>query len=336
MPAITHVSGIPTSIDQILVTTGTQQALSIVAAQLVSRSTTVLVEDPTYAGAMRAFLDAGASLVASPLGVSGLDPDALAETIARERPQVLYIMAVQNPTGWRLPKQAQDVVTDAVANSNAIVIEDRTLSHVTFDGHAPRSLASAVEIAENVVIVESVSKVFWGGLRVGWIRATRPLIARFIERKLSIDLASPVLSQLVAARLLEHLPSHMPQLTKRLQGRLSVLNQLLETHLPDWTWPARPDGGWSLWAGPPLGDAAQFSRLAERYDVTIPAGPTMSPRGSYAQHLRIPYVLDEPYLSEGVSSCCRVGALPIHRSERQSGLCRLTGAPLVRVVMVSP
>ncbi|MDP6349731.1 MAG: aminotransferase class I/II-fold pyridoxal phosphate-dependent enzyme [Chloroflexota bacterium] len=153
----------------------------------------------------------------------------------------------------------------------------------------------------------SGSKLFWGGLRVGWIRATAPLIDRLSRRKVGLDLGSSIVSQMVAAKLV---PTFAParadraELVRRRYGRLTAL---LEEWLPDWTWDA-PRGGLSLWVRIPEGDADEFANVAQRHQVAVLSGPMMSPAEGHRDRLRIPYVHEAAEMEEGVRRLARAWA----------------------------
>ena len=114
----------------------------------------------------------------------------------------------------------------------------------------------------------SLSKLFWGGLRIGWIRAPESTIAQLARLKLLADLGSSIPSQLIGAHLLERAARR-----ELLRERAQSLGALLAEHLPSWTF-AWPTGGTCLWARLPNGDAGELARVAAKYDVTIVSGAT--------------------------------------------------------------
>ncbi|MHB8620243.1 MAG: aminotransferase class I/II-fold pyridoxal phosphate-dependent enzyme, partial [Chloroflexota bacterium] len=154
-----------------------------------------------------------------------------------------------------------------------------------------------------VINVGSMSKVFWGGLRLGWVRASEQTIAQLASFKALADLGSPVLEQLIAARLMDHQPDVMRHWQRQIAVRLDCLTSALSDKLPDWTW-ERPRGGLSLWVRIP-GNGREFAETALRHGVAIVAGPAFSADESFADFIRLSFVLDPGRVEEAVTRLAR-------------------------------
>jgi DNA-binding transcriptional MocR family regulator len=178
------------------------------------------------------------------------------------------------------------------------IVEDRTLAHLRFHGGPAEPIAAALP-ERQAIVVESISKLFWGGLRVGWIRAAQSTIATLARRKSLVDLATPLLSQLVAARLVPTIAETQPLVRARIAERYEHLTQLMREQLPEWSWTA-PAGGLSLWTQLPFGDAADLVRIGARHGVELVPGNAMSSSGNLAGNLRIPYVLGSAQMADGI------------------------------------
>jgi DNA-binding transcriptional MocR family regulator len=291
---------LPTSEEQILVTTGSQQAIFTAASQLVASGDIVVVEDPTYIGTIDAFKAAGASLQVVPIGADGVDVVRLADAVSAGGVRLICVTPVHNPTGVVQKESILRAVADVAMRCGAILIEDRTLANVTFAEDPPLSLATIMP-ENQVVVIESTSKFLWGGLRVGWIRAHRSLVQDLARRKSCSDLASPVLSQLVASQLMEgDRVSHARRVVRqRISERLRFLTMQLAHELPSWEWVA-PAGGLSLWTRLPVGDAREFAHLALARGVATVPGPALSPTGGFRDYIRLPYVLRNADVAEGI------------------------------------
>ena len=153
----------------------------------------------------------------------------------------------------------------------------------------------------------SLSKLFWGGLRVGWIRASEALLTRIARRKIIAALGGSVLSQLAAVRLLGRADEIRDLRCRELKEKLGTLTRLLTRHLPDWTW-TPPSGGLSLWARLPRGNADEFAQVALRHGVSVVPGSLASPEGGAPDYLRLPFVLDPEPMEEGVRRMARAWA----------------------------
>jgi len=184
--------GLPTAPDDLLVTTGSQQALSLLGAALLEPGDTVLVEDPCYLAALQVFGLAGARVVAVPGDADGVDPEALAEAVRRERPKLLYLVPTfQNPTGRTMPAPRRAAVASVAAREGLWIVEDDPYGELRYDGGRVPWIASFPGAADRTVLLGSFSKVMAPGLRLGWLRARIDSEVRFLGSDFSQN-AAPV------------------------------------------------------------------------------------------------------------------------------------------------
>lgn len=164
--------GLPTDADGVLVTTGSQQALSLLATALVEPGDVVLVEDPCYLAALQAFRFAGARVVAVPGDEHGVDPAALDELVARVRPKFFYtVPTFQNPTGRTLPAERRAAVASVAARRGLWIVEDDPYGELRFEGERVPWIASYPGAEDRTALLGSFSKVMAPGMRLGWLRA---------------------------------------------------------------------------------------------------------------------------------------------------------------------
>ena len=285
--------GVRTGPERILVTTGAQQALSLLARALLAPGDRVLVEAPTYPGALEAFREEGAMLRPLPIGLGGFTMAA-----HRHRPALAYVIpAFHNPTGSVLSPLAGRALAQAAAAAGVPLIDDEVLRDLGFPGvPAPPPLAS---YADTVISVGSFSKIVWGGLRIGWVRAPEPLVARLARLLAVHDLGGNIPGQLAAAELLPNLaPLHRRRAAER-ESRHDHLRALLARHLPDWDAPP-VRGGQTLWVRLPYGDGTSFAQTALRHRVAVLPGSGLDPSGRSEDHLRIHYLATPADLTEAV------------------------------------
>jgi DNA-binding transcriptional MocR family regulator len=304
-------AGLRTAETQVVVTTGAQQAISLAAGLLVDRGDTVIVENPSFSGTLDALRVAGAKLMAVPTDDAGTDVDALARAVERTSPAAIYVMpSYHNPTGVELTESRRRRLARIAAATGVPLIEDNTLEHTSLTGAPPLPPVASYEPDAPILTVGSLSKVLWGGLRVGWIRASEAMIGRLAHCKAVHDLGSPVFTQAIAARLLPRLDAIAAERRTQLVAHLDRAEQLLREHLPTWTW-RRPVGGLALWVKLPAGDGNAFAQVALRYGVEVVPGTTMSPvaagaagaagaEPSFADHLRLA-LIQPPLLDEGIA-----------------------------------
>jgi DNA-binding transcriptional MocR family regulator len=292
--------GLVTAEEEILVTGGAQQALSLLASYYVTPGAVFLVEDPTFPGAIDAFRTAGGRILTVPVRQAGPDAGLLAATISQAPVRAVYLMPTfHNPTGCVTPEQGRRELARLCRVSGVPFIEDNTVAELAFGSEPPLPLAAYARDAQ-IVSVGSLSKVLWAGLRVGWIRAPRPLIAQLGRLKAVADLGTSLASQAVALNLLADADRIRDLRRRELAGRLALLQDLLERHLPDWTW-RRPGGGLCVWAGLPDGSSTELAQIAGRHGVLIAPGPVMSATGRFDEHVRLPFDHLPEALEQGIS-----------------------------------
>jgi DNA-binding transcriptional MocR family regulator len=297
--------GLPTSSDQILVTAGAQQAISLAASLFLHPGEVAVTEDPTYLGAIDVFAAGGAQMIPVGVGIEGPDLHALEGALRRDAVRLLYLMPThQNPTGATTPERARRQIARLVEERGIPLIEDETMLEMGGRGSEPPPPVAAFARRGAVLTVGSLSKLVWGGLRVGWIRADEALVARLARMRALSDLGGSILSQAVAARLVPRTEEIARERRKQIAERMRAATSELASRLPEWSW-RPPAGGLSLWVKLPRGDSAEFAREAERHGVAILPGSMCSPRSAFADHIRMPCVMEPARIREGVASLAR-------------------------------
>ncbi|MGW4173677.1 aminotransferase-like domain-containing protein [Streptomyces chartreusis] len=250
--------GPATDADDLLITTGSQQGLSLLATALLEPGDTVLVEDPCYLAALQAFGLAGARGVAVPCDADGVDPWALEELVARERPKLFYtVPTFQNPTGRTLPAERRAAVAEVAARLGVWIVEDDPYGELRYDGERVPWIASYPGAEDRTVLLGSFSKVMAPGLRLGWLRAPAALRRACAVAKQAADLHTPTVNQLAAARCLGGLDAHVARVRDVYRERRDAMLAGLPGALPEGSTWNRPEGGMFLWA-----------RLPDSYDTT--------------------------------------------------------------------
>ncbi len=234
--------------DKVLVVSGSQQALDLLARCLLDPGDTVLMERPSYVGAIRSFRSAGASLVG--WDVSRNDFDELEDLILRYRPKLFYINPTfQNPTGRTLALRERRDLLKLAARYRLPVIEDDAYRELCYEGPPPQSLRELDE--HNIVIyLSTFSKVLAPGLRLGWIVASESIVDQLAEIKLTLDHFTEGLGQLVVAEMLRSglFDHHLKKVRAEHKKRRDALVAALRRELPPRTMEfAVPGGGMYLW-----------------------------------------------------------------------------------------
>ena len=207
------------------------------------------------------------------------------------------ISTFHNPTGSVLPPLARRALVQAAAAAGVPLIDDEVLSDLAFPGvQVPPPLAA---YADGVISVGSLSKSIWGGLRIGWVRAPEPLIARLARLLAVHDLGGNVPAQLAAAELVPRLDELSARQAPARQARHDHLRAELARHLPGWHAPPVP-GGQTLWVRLPYGDGTSFAQTALRHRVAILPGSGLDASGQSQSYLRLHFVARADDLTEAV------------------------------------
>lgn len=292
--------GLETTPAEILITGGATQAVLLAARLYLEPGAPVVLETPSYAGAIDVLHAAGARLLSVDTDESGARTDQLADVMARALPRMVYVVPdFHNPTGRVMSTSRREDIARLAAEYHVPVIEDIVQRELWFDEPAPPPIASFAEEAP-VLTLGSMSKVFWGGLRLGWIRASPTVIARLARMKAVTDFGAPVIAQLLTAQLLPSMNQTAQWRRRDLARRLGVLQDAVAEHLPDWEF-ERPAGGLSLWAKLPTPSADELARRAVSYGVAIVPGSTFAvDHHRHADRVRLPFVATPEVIEEGV------------------------------------
>jgi DNA-binding transcriptional MocR family regulator len=312
---LTERLGLPADPAQVIVTTGAQQALDLLIRSEVLPGQPVVVEDPTFPGVLDALHRAGAAVIGVPAG-EGLDPERLEHAVRTHRPAAVYlILTHHNPTGLVMPAGARRRVAQiAAAHPDTLFIDDMTLAELPLrDGpHIPPLAALGPDQAPNLVSVGSLDKLYWGGVRTGWIRGSPGLIARLAAAKAAADLGSAAFQQATVAALLRARHEEIVKWRGEwLRARYDALTGALRASLPGWTWP-EPDGGLCLWVRlPGQADSSALAQAALRQGVAVVPGRLLSAGHGGTGFVRLAFTQPPDVLRAAVR---HLAALPPVRS----------------------
>ncbi|BDZ62958.1 histidinol-phosphate aminotransferase [Demequina sediminis] len=292
--------GIAARPDEVVITSGAQQALWLAVTALASASTPVALEAITYPGVFDAIQAAGSRPLALPMSDTGLDVEGAAKLLRAAQPDLAYVTTFNNPTGTALRDGDAVRLLEAAAAAETTVIDDRIIGDLALDGSRPRPFA-ALGTRASVVTIGGLSKVFWGGLRIGWLHTNATLAAQLRHRRAAMDLGSPALFQRLGARLLrEHFEETLAWRIETLRESLGVAREAITEAGLDWEY-VEPAGGPSLWVRLPGMSAERFAERAERAGVPVVAGSAFSVvPGSGSDRFRLPIYLPPEQIRLGI------------------------------------
>jgi 2-aminoadipate transaminase len=279
--------------DDILITNGCQQAVDILRRALTQPGTKVAIEEPVYPGLRNLFLDAGADLIGVTVTDDGMDVYALSKALDSGAKVVVVTPSFQNPTGATIPAAARAALIAFTRAAGAVVIENNIYSDLVYQGSP---LAPLKSLDPNVILLGSFSKIAFPGIRVGWIIAPKPVIARAAELKQLTDLHTDHLSQAFLLHFAEsgRLARHERVVIAAGREKLLAVEQACRKSLAGCRYTV-PAGGMNMWIDLPAGlDAGALRGLARQAGVDYLPGRYFSVSRSLDSGLRLSFAGLEP------------------------------------------
>jgi 2-aminoadipate transaminase len=315
---IMHARGIPARFEELLVTTGSQQGLDLVARVLLDPGDVVLVELPTYTGAITAFRNVQARMVGVPQETDGVDLDALDATLRRlrgegQRVKFLYVVPnFQNPTGLLIGLEKRRRLLEWAASRDVLIVEDDPYRELYFEDTATEADVRPIKTDDeegHVIYLSSFSKTLAPGFRVAWIAGAPALITKIETAKQAEDLQAGSLDQRIVYEACHRgvLARQLPLLRRHYQEKRTVMARALEREFEGSVrWPA-PKGGFFLWVTlPPEIDADHMITRAVEHGVIYVAGEAFFVGASQPNTMRLSFSAPTPErIEEGVRRLAR-------------------------------
>ncbi len=310
--------GIEVNPDNILITTGSQQALDLIGKIFINRGDRILVESPTYLGALQAWNAYGAEYVAVPSDDNGMITDEL-ESALRSGPKFIYVLPnFQNPTGTTISLERRKKLIEQADRYGVPIIEDDPYGQLRFEGdHLPSVVVLDNQTrtkngcySGNVIYLSTFSKILAPGIRLAWVIAPPEVIRKIVQAKQGADLNTSTFNQIVAHEVGRggFLDKHVLKIRATYQERRDVMMEALEEHMPNGVKWTHPQGGLFLWATLPDGaNAADLLQEAVKEKVAYVPGASFHPCGGGENTLRLNFSYSKPELiNEGISRLGKV------------------------------
>jgi 2-aminoadipate transaminase len=292
--------------DQVLITTGSQQGLDLIAKVLIDAGSKVLVETPTYLGALQAFTPMEPEFVSVNSDAEGVD---VADFSAKAKgARFMYVLPnFQNPTGRTMSAERRVALAKAAAAAGVPLVEDNPYGDLWFDTPPPPALSS--HVPENSVYLGSFSKILAPGLRLGYIVAPTAVMPKLLQAKQAADLHTPSFNQRIVAEVLKdgfidrHVPTIRALYKRQCQAMLAALAEHC-TGLLEWN---APDGGMFLWGRLPAGvDAVKLLPIAVEHNVAFVPGAAFYADHPDARSIRLSFVTaSEEQIRTGVAALAK-------------------------------
>lgn len=290
--------GVPTSADQILVTSGAVAGMATVTRALLGIGDRVLVESPGYPNTADALRRGGLRLAPVTVDPTGWDTPTVCSAIAAAGARAFVTVPdFHNPTGALMPEDQRAVVAHALRRAGTTPIVDETIAEIVLDDRPmPRPFAAH---HAGAISVGSASKTHWGGMRTGWVRAPHRMVPALLDSRATLDLGAPVLEQLVLVELMRSAPGITDDRRSELTASRDAAGTALRALLPDVRFVV-PPGGLCLWLELPWTRADEVVAAAEDEGLLVAGGPRFSVGGGLGRWLRLPYVLAPETMTEAV------------------------------------
>jgi DNA-binding transcriptional MocR family regulator len=295
--------GLPTDPEQIMVTVGAQHAIALIARVLLQRGDRALVEAPGYPHSFEALRAAGARLLPVPVTTEhGWDLEVMEQALRQSGPTLGYLMPdFHNPTGRTMSASHRERVLALAARNGTVLVADETMADLAIDGGDRPLPFAAYDATSTAIMIGSVGKTVWGGVRIGWIRAERPVIQRLVRARSAGDLGTPALEQLVVLDLLGRYDEVLAERREHLLAGRAHVERELARMFPDWSVPHVP-GGLTMWVGLGAPVSSSLTLQARAQGLLIAAGPRFGIDGAFERFLRIPFSLPQEQMDAGLAA----------------------------------
>ena len=306
--------GVQVSPDGLIVTTGSQQALDLIGKTLVDPGAKVIVEAPTFLATIQCFRLYGAQVIGAPVDADGVQVDRLEQLIAEHKPRFVYLIPTfGNPSGATLSLERRKRILELAVKTQTVVIEDDPYGDLYFGAPPPASLlaltAQVPSSRDWLVHCGSLSKVLSPGLRVGWMIAPAPLLARATMCKQFSDAHTSTFAQATAAQYLKagRMPATLAHVREVYAGRARTMGECLKQELGDAISFTQPGGGLFFWArltgaGGKLKDANELAKRAIDKGVAFVPGAPFFATNPDLSTLRLSFAtVGEDKIREGVA-----------------------------------
>jgi 2-aminoadipate transaminase len=311
--------GVQLDVDNVLITSGSQQALDLLGKVLIDPEDRIVVEAPTYMGALSAWNPYEAAYVAVSMDEYGLRTDEL-EAVFQQKPKCIYVLPnFQNPTGVTLAAERRLALLKKARQYGVCIVEDDPYAELRFEGEALPSLLSLEGEQQtgayqgNVIYLGTFSKTLAPGMRLGWVIAPTAVISKLVQAKQGADLHTASFTQAVAYELARYgfLDEHVPEIRRVYRERRDAMLTAMEEHFPEGVGWTHPQGGMFLWVTLPAGiDATELLRAAVERQVVFVPGEAFYANGGLRNTLRLNYSHDKPErIYEGIK---RLGSVMQH------------------------
>ncbi len=293
------------TLDNIIITTGSQQALDLIAKVFLDKNDKVLVEEPSYLGLLQAFSMFEVDFVQTKLNDDGLDIECLKETVKKHHPKLAYLIPnFQNPTGLTYTKENRELVFDVIKDEDMILIQDDPYGELRFNNEERIPYIGLNKTDKNIYL-GSFSKIITPGMRLGYVIAHSEIIKKLETAKQASDLHSNIFAQYLISDYLYNndLDKHIDKIKKLYKEQASAMIEAMEKYFPKNIKFTYPKGGMFTWVTLEEGKSSTklFNIALEKNVAFVPGNPFYINQDVDVNTLRLNYTnADSPTIEEGI------------------------------------
>ncbi len=304
--------------ENIIITSGSQEALHIIAEAFIEPGDKVITESPSYLAALGAFKLAGGDLIGIKVDDNGMKTLVLEEVLKKlsaegVKPKFVYTIPVaQNPGGVTMSLDRKKHLLELASQYDLLIIEDDPYSYFVFDDKADTTSLKALDKEDRVLYISTVSKILAPGIRLGWMVCPSDITRRLELLKQYVDLHSPTLNQYIFAEAIRSglVERHVARLKEVYRIKRDAMLEAIDEYFPDYTWYSRPIGGFFVftYVFKEGFDSRKLLQTAiEKYKIAYVPGQGFHPDGSGANSMRLSYSYPPPeIIREGIRRLARM------------------------------
>jgi 2-aminoadipate transaminase len=308
-------AGVDMSIDNMIITTASQQALDLIAKIFIDRGDPVIVGLPSYLGGLSAFNSYGANMIGIPMDEEGEDPGIMETRIKEQialgkKPKFIYVIPdFQNPAGMTMSERRRQEIIDIAHRYDILILEDSPYRELRYEGKDQRTIYE-MEGTGQVILLGTFSKIFCPGFRIGWVVGHPDVLDKIVVAKQATDLCTPPFTQRIAARYIEHgfLDPKIMQIKQMYSSKQKVMLSALQEYMPEefsWT---HPEGGLFLMASGPkwMDTNALLLDCIKEANVAYVAGTSFFCDGGGQNTMRLNFSYESE--ATNLEGCKRLGS----------------------------
>ncbi|TCT17138.1 DNA-binding transcriptional MocR family regulator [Natranaerovirga pectinivora] len=304
-----HKRGVYCGIEEVMLFSGSQQCIDIMARILLDPGDIVVVEEPSFFPAVQAFKSLGARVMGVPMDDKGMRLDILEQLLQRYRPKFIYTMPnFQNPTGLEMVLERRKGLYELARKYKVFIMEDDAYGDLSYDG-MPLPLIKSMDNEGYVIYISTFSKSVYPGLRLGWMVAHKKIVQKCTALKQVMDIHSNSLSQWIIERFIRSgdFDKHMKKSCNDYRIKRDAMYEALLNYAPhDLKW-HKPKGGYYFWCKLPNGIlASKLVLKAAEYKVAFVPGSTFFTSGEGEEYIRLNFTFASvPEIDEGIKRLCK-------------------------------